>query len=140
MSTLKPPLRQCGSGGRRSDRPSVGVLMVRTLLIPASTRADIVVPRCGASSRSRRITVSSILRVIFIRKPCRGYSCMSICFKKISDAYTPFTAARVAHLQGIDRAVHLHQAVKQGFSLPPPESDQSNLSIMRDKKMMRCLI
>ena len=33
---------------------------------PASTRADIVVPRLGASSRRRCITESSMLRVVFI--------------------------------------------------------------------------
>lgn len=42
---------------------------------------------------------------------------MSICFKKISAAYAPFAAARVAHLPGTDRAVRPHQAVKQGFVL-----------------------
>ena len=65
---MNPPPFQTGSGGRVPGSPLEGVRVVRTLLIPASPRADIVVPRCAASSRSRRITVSSILRVIFIWK------------------------------------------------------------------------
>ena len=60
------PLRQLGSGGKGPGRSSEGARATRTRRRPASTRADIVVPRRAASSRSRCITVSSILSVVFI--------------------------------------------------------------------------
>ena len=66
MSTLNPPLLQIGNGGRVSGCPMEGPGSERTRLSPASTKDDIVVPRRAASSRSRRITVSSMLSVVFI--------------------------------------------------------------------------
>lgn len=65
-STKCPPLFHEGSGGRFSACSSVVAGSASTSRSPASTKADIVVPRRGASSRRRCITESSMLRVVFI--------------------------------------------------------------------------
>ena len=66
ISTRCPPLFHDGNGGRASACSPIVAGSASMRRSPASTKADIVVPRRGASSRRRCITESSMLRVVFI--------------------------------------------------------------------------
>ncbi len=68
MSTRRPPLSHVGNGGDASGGFPVANCGASTRRRPASTSADIVVPRRAASSRNRRMTESSMLRVVFTWK------------------------------------------------------------------------